>query len=178
VLERFSENPFLGRFYNSPSDWALQVELSFLLDRFELLKNANDVRATAAVISDFTFSKSLVFAGINLPDDEFSLFKRLYDNLAIEAPNPEIVIYLYNDISGLQQYIHMRGRPYEQAIPNNYLTSIENSYKLYFLEKLEIPLLYLRWTSKEQSDMDLAYAHLDDALNQVWPAGIHVLDSY
>lgn len=138
VPERFSENPFLQGFYENPQKYAFPVELSFLADRYEQLKNelSNRDLFNPLVISDYYFSKSLIFARITLKEDEFRLYRQLFDIIHEKLPLPDLYIFLYQPIEKLLDNIKKRGRSYEQAISAEYLINIQEGY-LHYLKNIQ-----------------------------------------
>jgi deoxyguanosine kinase len=133
ILEQFADNPFLPRFYENPKQYAFPLELFFMAERFKQLKDLlqqKDLFQTITV-SDYLFTKCLLFAKVNLPEDEFRLYQRLFDMLQQQVVMPEILIYLHAPVSKLQENIRKRNRPYEQKIPDDYLFNIQQTYTHY-----------------------------------------------
>lgn len=133
ILEQFAENPFLPKFYENPSQYAFPLELFFMAERFKQLKELlqqKDLFQTVTV-SDYLFTKCLLFAKVNLPDDEFRLYQRLFDIIHQQLVQPDILVYLHAPVNKLQQNIKKRGRSYEQSIPDDYLFSIQETYTHY-----------------------------------------------
>lgn len=133
VLEEFAENPFLPKFYENPNQYAFPLELFFMAERFKQLKDA--IHKTdlfqSVTVSDYVFTKCLLFAKINLPDEEFRLYQKLYDVMQPQLVFPDVLIYLHSPVSRLQQNIKKRNRSYEQQIPDAYLFSIQETYTSY-----------------------------------------------
>ena len=133
ILEEFADNPFLPRFYENPKQYAFPLELFFMAERFKQLKDLlqqKDLFQTVTV-SDYLFTKCLLFAKVNLPEDEFRLYQRLFDILQQQVVMPEILIYLHAPVAKLQDNIRKRNRPYEQKIPDDYLFNIQQTYTHY-----------------------------------------------
>jgi deoxyguanosine kinase len=138
ILEQFADNPFLPKFYAEPDKYAFPLELSFLAERYQQLKDvlpAQDLFRPATV-SDYFIDKSLIFARANLGEDEFTLYSRLFQIILSSLPRPDLLVYLYTDVSRLQHQIRRRGRSYEQNIPDAYLEKIQQGY-LEHLKKLQ-----------------------------------------
>ena len=133
ILEAFADNPFLPKFYENPQQFAFPLELFFMAERFKQLKDLIQQKDLFQnlTISDYLFTKCLLFAKINLPDDEFRLYQRLFDIMHQQVVQPDILLYLHSHVSKLQQPIRMRNRPYEQNIKDNYLFSIQETYTHY-----------------------------------------------
>ena len=115
IYEEFSDNPFLPKFYAEPEKHAFPLELSFLAERYHQLKKELNTRDLfhKNIISDYYFIKSLIFAEITLPEDEFALYKKLFHIIHQKLPKPDLLIYLYSDIERLQKNISKRGRDYD-----------------------------------------------------------------
>ena len=123
ILEGFADNPFLPKFYEDPKQYAFPLELFFMAERYKQMKEmfqANDL-FQSITISDYLFTKCLLFAKVNLPEEEFKLYHKLFDIIHQQVIFPEILIYLHAPVSKLQQNIKKRNRTYEQNIPDEYL---------------------------------------------------------
>ena len=133
ILEEFADNPFLAKFYDNPAQYAFSVELFFMAERYKQQKDLvgqQDLFRTLT-ISDYLFTKCLLFAKVNLPDDEFRLYQRLFEIMHHQMIQPELLIYLHAPVSKLQENIKKRNRPYEQNIQNDYLYNIQQTYTHY-----------------------------------------------
>ncbi len=130
VLERFADNPFLPKFYEDQSRYAFPLEMSFLADRYQqftddtsqydLFKNF--------MVSDYDIYKSLIFAQITLQEEEFRLYRKLFNLMYKEVKKPKIYVYLYQTTARLLENIKNRGRAYEQNIEASYLDKINQGY--------------------------------------------------
>lgn len=137
ILEEFADNPFLAKFYDNPAQYAFSVELFFMAERYKQQKDLvgqQDMFRTLT-ISDYLFTKCLLFAKVNLPDDEFRLYQRLFDIMHHQMIQPELLIYLHSPVSKLQENIKKRNRPYEQNIQNDYLYNIQQTYTHYIKQQ-------------------------------------------
>src|SRR5215472_13417311 len=133
ILEQFADNPFLPKFYKDPAQYAFPLELFFMAERYKQLKelvHAADL-FQSLTISDYLFTKCLLFARVNLPEQEFRLYQKFFEILYAQIVQPELVIYLHAPVSKLQANIRKRNRPYEQAIPDDYLLNIQETYTQY-----------------------------------------------
>ncbi len=133
LLEKSEENPFLDRFYHNPKQHALATQLFFLFQRAQQLQQLrqNDLFEPVRV-ADFLIEKDRLFAKLNLDADEFGLYENVYDHLTIDAPTPDLVIYLQAPVEVLMQRINKRGIPAEQMINEQYLTNLTNAYTEFF----------------------------------------------
>ncbi len=145
VLERFAENPFLPKFYENPEKYAFQVETSFLIDRYQQL--IDDLQPLelfrSFTISDYYFSKSLIFARNTLEGAEFQLYRKIYSIIYKNIPKPDLYVFLHVSIERLLKNIKKRGRPYEQNIKPEYLEKIQKAYFEYFNQQNDFRFLII-----------------------------------
>ncbi|HTO16954.1 MAG TPA: deoxynucleoside kinase [Edaphocola sp.] len=127
ILETFSENPYLSKFYNQHKAYALNTELWFFMERLEQLKAI--AFSENFIISDYSFEKSNVFSGITLSADDLDLFSKITSNINEQISKPDLFIYLQTPIVQLKKNIQKRARTYEQGISDNYLEQIQNAYQ-------------------------------------------------
>lgn len=151
VLERFADNPFLPKFYEEPQRYAFSLEMSFLAERYRQL---TDDLAQLNLFSDFVVAdyhsvKSLIFARVTLGEDEFKLYRRLFDILYKEIPRPGLYVYLYQNSETLLQNIKKRGREYEQEIQATYLEDINQGYLEYIRSTTGLNILLLDITGRD-----------------------------
>ena len=130
VLERFSENPFLPKFYNDKERFAFPLEMSFLADRYQQLSDdlAQFDLFKNFVVSDYYIFKSLIFAQVTLQNDEYVLYRKMFDLMYKEIIKPDLYIYLHQNTNRLLENIKKRGRDYEQNIEASYLEKIHDGY--------------------------------------------------
>jgi deoxyadenosine/deoxycytidine kinase len=142
VLEQDAENPFLERFYRDPRSVALQTQLHFLFQRARQLQDLrqSDLFETVRV-ADYMLDKDRLFARLTLDDQEYALYEQVYDRLAIDAPSPDLVVYLQAPVDVLLDRISRRGIAYEQQIERRYLERLNDAYARFFLEFDAAPLL-------------------------------------
>jgi deoxyguanosine kinase len=133
ILEQFADNPFLPKFYENPAQYAFPLELFFMAERYKQLKELVHTADLfqSLTISDYLFTKCLLFAKVNLPDQEFKLYQKLFDILDTQLVHPDLLIYLHAPVSKLQANIRKRNRSYEQSIPDGYLHNIQEAYTQY-----------------------------------------------
>ncbi len=133
ILEEFADNPFLPKFYQNPKQYAFPLELFFMAERYKQLKemvHTTDLFQNIT-ISDYLFTKCLLFAKVNLSEEEFKLYQKLFDIIHQHLAFPDILIYLHAPVATLQKNIKKRKREYEQNIPDEYLLSIQETYTGY-----------------------------------------------
>ncbi len=143
VLERFADNPFLPKFYEDQSRYAFPLEMSFLADRYQQLTDdlAQFDLFKDFVVADYHIFKSLIFAKVTLPEDEFRLYKTMFDIIYKEMPKPDLYVYLYQNTDRLLDNIKKRGRTYEQQIPAVYLEKINQGYLDYIKTQTDLTVL-------------------------------------
>jgi deoxyadenosine/deoxycytidine kinase len=142
LLENASDNPFLPRFYQEPKRYALPTQLHFLFDRARQLRDlAQGDLFRSGTVSDFLIDKDMLFARLNLDDDEFDLYQKVYADLAPQAAVPDLVIYLQAPIDALQERVNRRGVEYERSMDAGYLQRLANSYSEFFHRYEAAPLL-------------------------------------
>ncbi|QLC66121.1 2-amino-4-hydroxy-6-hydroxymethyldihydropteridine diphosphokinase [Flavobacterium sp. LPB0248] len=158
VLERFADNPFLPKFYKDQNRYAFPLEMSFLADRYQQL--ADDLAQFDLfkdfIVADYHIFKSLIFAKITLAEDEYRLYRNLFDIIYKEMPKPDLYIYLYQNTDRLLQNIKKRGRVYEQNIEASYLEKINNGYLEYIKSQTDLNVLII-----DVSDRDFVKKHED-----------------
>jgi len=158
VLERFADNPFLPKFYKDQNRYAFPLEMSFLADRYQQL--ADDLAQFDLfkdfIVADYHIFKSLIFAKITLAEDEYRLYRNLFDIIYKEMPKPDLYVYLYQNTDRLLQNIKKRGRIYEQNIEATYLDKINNGYLEYIKSQTDLNVLII-----DVSDRDFVKKHED-----------------
>lgn len=145
VLERFADNPFLPKFYADEERYAFPLEMSFLADRyhqltddlaqFDLFKNF--------IVSDYFIFKSLIFAQITLPKEEYNLYRKMFDIMYKEISKPDVYVFLYQNTDRLIENIKKRGREYEQNIQPEYLDKIHKGYASFIKSKKDLNTLII-----------------------------------
>lgn len=178
ILEEFAENTFLEKFYGNPDDYAFPLEVSFLVSRFNQLQNNLSKGSVfqQKFISDYLFDKSLVFAQNNLKSDQYKLFYQLYSVFIKQLPRPELLIYLHNSISNLQENIKRRGRPFELKIEDEYLTNIQELYLAYFKTLETIPVICLDVSKADFVNDNNKYQLIKNLSETKFEAGLHFID--
>lgn len=142
ILEQAQENPFLERFYRNPRAAALQTQLFFLFQRTRQLEDIrqHDLFDTVRV-ADYLLDKDRLFARLTLDDEEFGLYEQVYARLAVDAPAPDLVIYLQAPVDVLLERIERRGIPCERHIERGYLERLQEAYARFFHDYEASPLL-------------------------------------
>lgn len=175
LLEEFAENPFLPKFYEQPERHAFSVELYFLADRFhQLQRNLGNASLFHEVtVSDYYIAKSLIFSGATLQDDEYELFKRLFDIMFASAPKPDLVVYLYMDVDRLLSNIQKRGRSYEQEIEASYLEKIQQRYLQFIRQQPDMTTLIVDVNAMDFVENPKDFNILLEIIQQEYAPGVH-----
>ncbi len=174
VLEAFADNPFLPKFYSNPKQFAFPLELFFMAERYKQLKDlihTKDLFQTLTV-SDYLFSKCLLFAKVNLPEEEFHLYQRLFDIIHQQLVQPDVLIYLHSPVNRLQQNIRKRNRSYEQSIPDAYLFNIQETYTNY-IKQHNVKTIFIDASNADFLGNDKHLAVVTDALEKDLEEGQH-----
>lgn len=173
VLEQFSDNPFLPKFYTDPAKYAFPLELFFMAERFKQLKELTQPDMFQQVtVSDYLFVKCLLFAKVNLPAEEYQLYKKLFDIIHQQMRFPDILIFLQAPVEKLQENIRKRGRDYEQNISDSYLQEIQDAYLSYIQWQTGITLI-VDVTNADFMRNEMHVQTILNALETHFPPGIH-----
>ena len=144
LLEKSEENPFLDHFYKEPKQYALSTQLFFLLQRAQQLQELRQEDMFQPLrIADFLIDKDQLFAKENLDPDEYALYLNVYNHLTVDAPTPNLVIYLQAPTDVLLDRIRKRGIYSEQLIERDYLENLNNAYTEFFHYYDKAPLLII-----------------------------------
>ena len=173
LYENFINNPFLVDFYNDDKSNIFQMESYFLVERYKQLINLFN-KINNNIISDFLFSKSLLFAEINLSKNEFKLFKVIFDQFDRQIKKPDLMIFLSSDIDKISKQIRQRDRFFEKKISRQYLEKVNIGYeKLLELEKNKFPILCFDVTNIDFIDQKPILKKILTYLNKTYSKGIH-----
>ena len=174
IVEQFADNPFLPKFYENPQQYAFPLELFFMAERYKQMKevvHTNDL-FQHITISDYLFTKCLLFARVNLPDTEFRLYQKLFDIIYPQLVKPDILIYLHAPVNRLQRNIKNRNRPYEQSIGDEYLFQIQETYTNY-IRQHNIKTIFVDVSNADFLGNEKHLAVILDALEKDLDGGQH-----
>ena len=161
VLEEVYGNPFLERFYRDGRSAALPAQMFFLFARARQIEDLRQSDMFANVrVSDYLFSKDQLFADLNLNPDELNLYNQVVNSLDIDAPVPDLVIYLQASVDSLLDRIARRGIEFERAIDRDYLEKVTDAYARFFHAYIEGPLLIVNASQIDPINNDADYAQL------------------
>jgi len=142
LLEAPQDNPFLERFYQDMKRFALPTQLNFLFQRVDQLRGLTQLDMfRRPTVADFLIDKDPLFARLNLSDDEFALYEKVYSHLKTQTPAPDLVIYLQAPVATLIERVHKRGIGYEKTISEQYLALLADAYSRYFYSYEAAPLM-------------------------------------
>lgn len=142
LLEKPQDNPFLVRFYQDSARYALPTQLFFLFQRINEVRDLAQMDMfSARTISDYLFEKDTLFARLTLSEEEFKLYQSIYNSLALQAPTPDLVIYLQASTDVLIERVQRRGLHYERSISDDYLARLAKNYGEFFHHYDAAPLL-------------------------------------
>lgn len=168
LLEGAADNPFLERFYRNPRQGALQTQLFFLLQRAQQMQELRQADMFEPVrVADFLMDKDRLFAELTLDQEEFKLYEQVYSHLAVDAPKPDMVIYLQAPVNVLSKRIMRRGIGYERQIDSTYLQALCDAYMRFFHFYDESPLLIVNAADINLIESDSDYQALLNTMENV-----------
>ena len=175
ILEQFEDNAFLPKFYKDPSKYAFPLELTFLAERYQQLKDklTNRDLFNPFTLSDYYIYKSEIFAKKTLPPDEFALYSRLFHIINSTLPKPDLLVYLYVEVPRLKKNITMRGRDYEQNIEHDYLDRIQSGYFDFIKQQQDLRILILDINQLDFVHNNTDYKKIVDLIMKEYPIGVH-----
>ncbi len=175
IYEQFTDNPFLPLFYKDPQRYGFQVELFFMTERhkqLEQIKPKTDL-FQQLYIADYFFHKTMLFAGKTLSEDDYRLFKRLFDIMGKSAPQPDLLVYLHRNVDQLFANIAGRGRTMEQEISRTYLQNVQDAYLEYFRQITHYPVLILEMHGIDFENNVQHFELIKEAISDDYLPGVH-----
>ena len=163
LLEEAEMNPFLERFYQNRQQTALATQLFFLFQRVQKiteLKQRDMFDKTQ--VADFVLEKDPLFARVNLEPDEYALYQKVFEKMRVDAPIPDLVIYLQASPDTLMERIERRGISAERLIDRRYLEQLNEVYSEFFLYYDAAPLLIVNANEIDLAHNDRDYEQLVD----------------
>jgi len=168
VFEQADQNPFLERFYRNPRAGALPAQLYFLFQRAQQLAALRQHDMFAPVrVADYLLDKDRLFARVTLDEEEFRLYDQVHQRLAIDAPVPDLVVYLQAPVDVLQERIARRGIRHEHLIERAYLEKLNDAYARFFHEYEAAPLLIVNAAAIDPLHNESDYAELLGAIGRM-----------
>ena len=142
LFEQPEDNPFLARFYEDRARFALPTQLTFLFQRVDQLRALAQLDLfRRPTVADFLFDKDPLFARLNLTDDEYALYEKIYSHLKPQVPAPDLVVYLQAPVPVLVERVQRRGSDYERAVEESYLARVADTYTRFFYQYDDAPLM-------------------------------------
>ena len=176
LLEDADENPFMERFYKEPHNVALQTQLFFLFQRARQIEELKQSDLFQPVrVADFILEKDRLFAELTLDEEEFKLYDQVYQHLSLNAPVPDLVIYLQAPVNVLLQRVAKRARKYEQPLTAAYLERLNEAYTRFFYDYRASPLLIVNAAEINFAESDEDYGMILDYVSQI-KSGRHYLN--
>ncbi len=168
LLEKAEENPFLANFYKNPRQYALSTQLHFLLQRAQQVQDFRQADLfQGSHIADFMVDKDPLFAQMTLNRDELELYQQIYAHLTLDAPRPDLVIYLQAPLDILRDRIALRGIGYEQQIRDEYLLRLSESYTRFFYDYEDSALLTVNTQSVDLINNEADYQAILEKINDI-----------
>lgn len=168
LLEQAETNPFLPRFYQDAQRYALPTQLFFLFQRAEQIRDLSQRDMFArATIADFFLEKDPIFARLNLDDEEFALYRQIYQHLQVKSTLPDLVVYLQTPVEKLEARIEKRNISYEQGMPREYLSRLADAYSEFFHSYDASPVLIVNNDKLNITESDEALELLIERMLQV-----------
>lgn len=161
LLEEVEHNPFLERFYRDRRRGALPAQLFFLFQRARQMESLRqDDLFNPVRVSDFLLARDRLFAELNLDPDEFALYEQIYERTRVDAPPPDLVVYLQAPADVLLDRISRRGKPLDHYLDRAYLERLADAYTAFFHDYDESPLLIVNASSIDPVNNDSDFAAL------------------
>jgi deoxyguanosine kinase len=168
LLEQAEDNPFLASFYRNPRQYALSTQLHFLLQRAQQVQDFRQADLFhGSHVADFMVDKDHLFAQLTLNDDELALYRQIYTHLTLDAPRPDLVIYLQAPLATLRERIARRGIGYEQQIRDDYLLRLSESYTRFFHDYDDSALLTVNTEAVDLINNAEDYRAMLDKINDI-----------
>ena len=167
ILERFADNPFLPKFYKDPERYAFTLEMSFLSERYQQIsEDLSQLNMfNELIVSDYDIHKSLIFSKVNLNEDEFSLYRKLFYDMYKQTLKPDLFVFLNQEIPRLQKNINRRGRDYENEITDEYLLKINSGYFEFFKSRPDINFKIIDISALDFVENRLDYLSIIDSIS-------------
>ncbi|MCH7829691.1 MAG: deoxynucleoside kinase [Proteobacteria bacterium] len=161
ILEEVAENPFLERFYRDGRSAALPAQMFFLFSRARQIEAMRQSDLFSNVrISDYLFTRDRLFAELNLDPEELKLYEQIADNLAIDAPVPNLVIYLQASVDVIMQRLARRNTTCDRFVERAYLEKLTEAYARFFHNYDDGPLLIVNASQIDPVNNDADYEQL------------------
>ena len=111
-------------------------------------------------VADFLIEKDQLFARVTLDDEELKLYQTVYQQLTIDAPKPDLVVYLQAPTDVLLERVQRRGIQSEKLIEADYLRQLNDAYTQFFYYYDDAPLLIVNATDIDLANNEQDYLNL------------------
>ena len=178
ILEEFEDNSFLPKFYADARRYAFPLEMSFLAARFNQLKKqlVEGDMFKNTIVSDYIFAKCMLFSKVNLDDDEYDLYLKLFEIINLQLRQPDLLVYLHNPIEKLQWNIANRGRPYEQNITDAYLQQLTDGYMQFIQANQHMRIIIIDCAAIDFVNNLEHYSNLETLICKQYQPVIHYIN--
>ncbi len=166
ILEQFTDNPFLAKFYSDPEKYSFPLELSFLASRYKQINNeiGSQDLFRKFTVADYYFMKSLVFAATTLKGEEYNLYRQIFYIIHAPLAKPDLYVYLHLKPERLLDNIRKRGREYEKSITREYLQKIQESYFAFFKQSPDSKYLIIDINNLDFVENEKDYSKIIDCI--------------
>lgn len=171
LFENPDDNPFLPFFYDDPDQYAFQTQLYFLLSRYKQHKLIADQNNSRLVVCDYHFAKDLIFAKLNLTEEEYDLYQTVFKLLDQKLPKPDVVVALQAGQKVLLDRIRKREKEYEEHIDPDYVQRVSEAYSEYYFQYTDTPLLVVNTTNLDLVNQKQGYELLKQELINLIESG-------
>jgi deoxyadenosine/deoxycytidine kinase len=177
IMEEFEDNSFLPKFYENKEQYAFPLEMSFLASRFNQLKKEliEETLFNQNIVSDYIFAKCLLFSQNTLNEDEYKLYRQMFEIINLQIPQPDLLIYLHAPIEKLKWNISNRGRVYEHSIDEKYLQDLQETYFKYLNSKPNQRILIINCAGIDFVNKPQDYQFILESIYKEYPIGLNYL---
>lgn len=175
ILEEFEDNPFLPQFFEDFKQSAFATELYFMAERYHQLEREMQEPELFhdRVIMDYLFTKSLLYARVNLSEQEFELYHKLFQIINPRLPEPELIVYVHSEVDRIVRNIHQRGRDFEQGVNPDYLKKIQETYFNYFRQNPQMRIVVLDCSKADFVHEPAHYQKIREIVDSKFEPGTH-----
>lgn len=176
ILENFEDNPYLGKFYENPGEYAFRTQIFFLLERYNQLQKLNQKELFESyVVCDYIFEKDKIFAYMNLNDDDLKVYEQIVQNLDRNIVPPDLVIYLQTPLAKLMDNIRKRNRFVERSITEVYIDNLNDAYNYFFSRYKNSRVMIVNC---EEADFVNSETDFENLLNEIFKSDRSAVEYY
>jgi deoxyadenosine/deoxycytidine kinase len=131
-FEAVKDNPYLKDFYDDMGRWSFPLQVFFLTNRFRahqvIVSGADSAIQDRSIYEDANiFARNLREQGL-MSERDYRNYLDLYTTMCEYLTPPDLVVYLRKSLPKLKERIALRGRDFEQNIPDQYLVDLNRYY--------------------------------------------------